>query len=96
MAKKDYTQSPALAFIGGAAEQAEQADQKNGGRTRTVTIPEGMTLNDMLIEKRTRRVQLVMQPSVYDRAKAEAERRGISFNDYVHALIAADLDSSAE
>ena len=93
MAKKDYTQSPALAFIGGAAEQA---DQKNGGRTRTVTIPEGMTLNDMLIEKRTRRVQLVMQPSVYDRAKAEAERRGISFNDYVHALITADLDNSAE
>jgi len=32
------------------------------------------------IEKKTKRVQLVMQPSLYEKAKAAAEEQGISFN----------------
>lgn len=84
--KPDYTQSPALAFISGA-QPAEQVQS-------TEKAPEGMKLNpefvEKYIEKRTKRVQIIMQPSLYDKAKAQAERRGISFNDYVHKLIEAD------
>lgn len=42
------------------------------------------------IEKRSRRVQIVLQPSLYERAKEKAEIYGKSFNDYIHELIEAD------
>lgn len=58
------------------------------------TAPDGYKVNPLFIEKRTKRIQLIMQPSVYERAKQQAESRGTSFNDYVHGLILADLDGN--
>ena len=36
--------------------------------------------------KRTKRVQLVMTPELYERTKASAEAVGISFNEFVNQL----------
>ena len=36
--------------------------------------------------KRTKRVQLVMTPELYDRTKAAADRAGISFNEFINQL----------
>lgn len=36
--------------------------------------------------KRTKRVQLVMTPELYDRTKAAADNAGISFNEFVNQL----------
>lgn len=87
--KPDYTQSPALAFISGA-KPAEQVKETQSPEK----APEGMRLNpeyiEKYIEKRSKRVQIIMQPSLFEKAKAKAESRGISFNDYVHKLIEAD------
>ena len=58
--------------------------------------PEGYKVNPIYIEKRSKRTQLIMQPSVFDRAKAKAEQNGQSFNDYVHSLIEKDLDGGDE
>lgn len=38
------------------------------------------------VERRKRRVQLVFPQSLYDQVKAEADRVGISFNEYVIQL----------
>lgn len=38
------------------------------------------------VERRTKRVQLVMTQTLYDKVKAEADRIGISFNEYVNQL----------
>lgn len=85
--KPDFTKSPALAFISSAAEQAEGAPESDN-------TPRGMKLNpeyiEKYIEKRTKRVQIVMQPSLFDKAKAKADSRGTSLNDYIHKLIEAD------
>lgn len=54
--------------------------------------PDGYKVNPLFIEKRTKRVQIIMQPSVFEKAKAKAEQNGKSFNDYVHGLIEKDLD----
>lgn len=105
--KIDYGQSPALAFIKPQGEQGETAaaeeppakapKSKKPEKLRTIVIPEGMTITpDMFIEKRSRRVQLVLRPSVYEKAKAKADSLGISFNDYVHALIDSDLAADSE
>lgn len=81
----DYTKSPALNFIS-SVHPAEQVND-----TQSERAPEGMKLNpayiEKYIEKRTRRVQIVLQPSLYERAKAKAESCGKSFNDYIHELL---------
>lgn len=35
----------------------------------------------------TRRLQLVLQPSLYERVKARAKVRGLSVNEYVHRIL---------
>lgn len=97
-AKTDYTASPALAFIKPAAEQEQEQEQATNAPASLTSrkAPEGMKINPLYIEKRTRRVQLVLQPSLYEKAKAQADRLGISFNDYVHALLEQALTDSAE
>lgn len=83
---KDFKNSPALSFIS-SAEQVKDTQSAD-------KAPEGMRLNpayiEKYIEKRSKRVQIIMQPSLYEKAKAKAESRGTSFNDYVHSLIEAD------
>lgn len=98
MSKKiDYTQSPALNFISTAA------DDLTGGAAPELTPageqskPEGMKLNpeyiEKYIEKKTKRVQLVFQPSIYEAAKDRAAELHTSLNDYLHRLIKADLQN---
>ena len=43
------------------------------------------------VETKTRRVQLVFQPSLLKAVKAEAKRRGTSVNDFVHIALRAYL-----
>lgn len=89
--KPDYTNSPALHFL----SSAEQATSQSRETERT-PAPEGMRLNpayiEKYIEKRTRRVQIVLQPSLYDKAKERAASLDKSFNDYVHELIEKDVN----
>ena len=42
------------------------------------------------VEVKSKRVQLVFQPSIYKRAKAKATEQGLSLNEYIHRLIDAD------
>ena len=92
---KSFGNSPALNFINtpGAQQNTQEPEQNGKGKKlRTVTIPEGMTINpELFIEKRTKRVQLVLRPSTFEKAKAKADRLGISLNEYVHALIDTDI-----
>ena len=43
-------------------------------------------------EKKSQRVQIVMQPSVISRAKAAAEGENISLNEFIHRAIIEKLD----
>ena len=42
------------------------------------------------IEVKSKRVQLVFQPSIYNKAKIRAAEKGLSLNEYIHRLIDAD------
>lgn len=85
--------SPAKQFIStGKDEQAASTAADKPGRRvfkerETPEAPEGFYVNPMFIERKTRRIQLVLKPSVYDRAKAMAEAKGLSFNEYVHRAL---------
>ncbi len=49
--------------------------------------PEGYKLNPLYVETKSRRLQLVLQPSLYERVKAGAKAAGLSVNEYVHQIL---------
>ena len=49
--------------------------------------PEGFRLNPMYIEKKSRRLQLLLQPSIYDAVKRRAEGEGVSVNDLINTIL---------
>lgn len=54
------------------------------GCLKLASVPEGYKLNPKYIEKRTKRIQLVVQPSLYDKLKAAADAAGLSLNEYAN------------
>lgn len=82
MPKKPFINrdNPALNFISTAGQEAPEP------RTER-TAPEGFKRNPEYIEKKTRRLQLVLQPSLYEKVKARAEENGTSVNDYIHSIL---------
>lgn len=54
---------------------------------RTEDAPEGYKVNPLYIEKRSKRLQLLVQPSLYDKIKAKADVEGCSVNDFIHRVL---------
>lgn len=82
MAKKTFKDNPALQFISTAEEEPkEQRGRKTG------EAPEGYKLNPLYVETKTRRLQLVLQPSLYEKVKKTATEQGLSVNEYIHRTL---------
>ena len=84
MAKKTFKDNPALQFISTADEGTEEREQT--AEAVPAKAPEGYKLNPLYVETKSRRLQLVLQPSLYDRVKAGAAAAGLSVNEYVHRI----------
>lgn len=89
MAKKSFKDNPALQFISTAGEEeTAELEQAPEQRASVSKAPDGYKPNPLYIETRSKRVQLVLQPSLYEKAKAKAKSGGYtSFNDFVHQLL---------
>lgn len=82
MAKKSFKDNPALRFI--SAAPAEEKPAPEAPPARPEEGPgEGYRANPLYVEKKTRRLQLVLRPSLYAQAKRQAQAQGISLNEYV-------------
>lgn len=95
MGKKSFKESvnPALQFMTIPESEAETTAPNTGTPS---AAPEGYKVNPLYVEKRTKRVQLVMQPSIYERTKTEADRLGLSFNEYVHKALEKALNETED
>ena len=83
MAKKNFNlENPAMQFISTPAEEV-----KTGKAEAIAPAPEGFKINPLYLEKKSRRLQLLMKPSIYEKLKARADREGNSVNDVVNNLI---------
>lgn len=90
MSRKSFTDAnPAMAFISTAKEQEDfsltqptkeelEAKESNG-------VP--MKKNPEFIETKSKRVQMLMQPSLYDAIKKEATAKDISVNEMMHEIL---------
>ena len=82
MTKKDFSniENPALQFI--SKEETPQTQKQTDNKT-----PEGYKVNPEYIEKKSRRLQLLMQPSLYKLLKERALEEGTSVNNLIHELL---------
>lgn len=92
MTKKTFkdTLNPAMQFI---SEQKTKESNKPLHDTKNKdNIPTGYKANPDLVETKSKRVQLLVQPSVVEEVKELAQRRGSSMNEVINEAIKAYLD----
>jgi len=94
MAKKSFIDesNPALQFISqtGTADELDEAtprEQPQPVQVKRKATPAGYKPDPAYIECKTRRVQLILQQSLYNRIKAAAQAAGISVNEYVSQVL---------
>ena len=86
MARKSFKGNPALQFIS-AAEDEQPREPEQAAQITAEKPPAGYKVNPLYVETKSRRLQLVLQPSLYDRVKARAKASGLSVNEYVHQVL---------
>jgi len=89
--KKDFKgTNPALAFMSVDTQEVKQmpATKKE--------VPEGYKPNPEYIEVKSKRVQLLLQPSTVYAIKALAKKKGLSMNEAINEAIQAYLQNEGE
>lgn len=79
MARKSFKDNPALNFITPPGAAPRTPAQPAAG------IP--MKPDPRYVEVKSKRVQLLMQPSLHARLKEAAAERGRSLNDLIHTVL---------
>lgn len=103
--KKSFTaqQNPALAFISAQEpekrveeqtrplQQTEEAETSSPAHVKTTDAPDGFKANPLFVETKSRRMQLLVQPSLYEAIKTRATAKGQSVNEFIHAILEATI-----
>lgn len=79
----DKIDSPAAFFI----SQPETAPERKEEPMKKPIPPEGFKVNPLFIETRSKRLQLLVQPSLAEKLKKKAKEEGRSVNDIVHTIL---------
>jgi len=85
--KKTFLQdieNPAELYISKPAEATApaQTEQAPAGKA-----PEGYHANPLFIENKSKRLQLLIQPSLHEKLKIKAKAEGVSVNELVNSIL---------
>lgn len=83
---KDSMENPAELFIT-TKKPAETATEAGTLQGKLPKAPEGYHINPLYIENKSRRLQLLVKPSIVDKLKERAKRENTSVNDLVNILL---------
>lgn len=72
-------------------QRDERDETFSATHVKTKDAPEGFKANPLFVETKSRRMQLLVQPSLYDAIKARATAEGRSVNELVHAILEAAI-----
>lgn len=75
--------NPALTFISGAAPKTEHKTRPDDEAVEQ----KGYKKNPLYVETKSKRVQLLMKPSVYSKLKSLAMEQDISVNEIVNRVL---------
>jgi hypothetical protein len=93
MSKKNF-KNPALNFISQESIEKVEVEDAHIKEVAPADIPKGYKVDPaFLIETKSKRVQLLLQPSVHEAIKELAKQEGTSFNDYVNTLLKDHAES---
>jgi len=89
MAKKSYTSkdNPVMNFISQASIDEVDGVSADNPSTGAANPPAGYKVNHAVIETKSRRIQLLMQPSLYGEAKDICNELGISLNEFINRAV---------
>lgn len=96
MPKKNFKRNnPAEAFITIPETEPIREDAQRETQSKltgTRKAPEGYKLNPEFIEVKSKRVQLLLQPSIVEALKALAKKKGLSMNETANEAIKEYLE----
>ncbi len=105
MSRKSFTDAnPAMAFISTAKEQEdfaltqptkEELEAKLDPKPlNKVSNGVPMKKNPEYLETKSKRVQMLMQPSLYNSIKERAEKEGVSVNEMMHEILKTHVEQN--
>ena len=81
---KDQLEEPAvMKFISKPAQDTAQHKKEE--------LPAGYKLDRRYVETKSKRLQVLMQPSVFAKLKARAESEGLSVNEMLNSILISAL-----
>lgn len=88
-AKKSFKDviNPAMQFI--SQPVIEETPQEKKQESQTPTLP---PKGYKYIESRSKRLQLLIQPSLFEKVKAIAQSENKSVNDFIHTLLESEVE----
>lgn len=92
--KKFSTENPALQYL--TENQAKETPKAEKTQTTQERIPEGYKLDPRYIETKSKKLQMLMQPSLYEAVKELADQHGDSVNNYIHVLLKKHVEEQGE
>lgn len=81
--KKSFKDNPALQFI--SAQSAEEAQPSPAPAEQNTGVP--MKPNPLYIETRSKRLNLLIQPSLHAKLKNMANGQDVSINELIHKAL---------
>ena len=87
MSKKTFKDefNPALQFISTSTDSTEVENTEQEQQNISATVP--MKRNPLYIETKSKRIQLLIQPSLHSKLKDIAEQKETSINDLIHTIL---------
>ena len=92
MTKKTFKDSAAIQFISDADKKDKTEEQLEISELHE-NIPEGYKINPKYVEKKTKRLNLLVKPSLYDSFKQKSDKSNISFNELVGIAMEKFMES---
>lgn len=92
--KKFNAENPALQYL--TDEPAKEPIKAETIQERTERIPQGYKANPNYIETKSKKLQMLMQPSLFQKVKTLADRNHESINNYIHVLLEKHVEEQGE
>ena len=81
---KDSIENPAEFFI---SKPEEKPAPETAQPIRITKPPKGYKINPVYLETRSKRLQILIQPSLLDKIRAKAKKEKRSVNDVIHTIL---------
>jgi predicted DNA binding CopG/RHH family protein len=97
--KKTEIINPAETYLESAQNQSENMDPDNhindDEKISSKLLPTSYKAMLKQIEARSKRIQCLLQPSLYSRIKKKATSQEMSVNDYIHSVLEISVNSKS-